>query len=85
MEFVLDTEIRGSRLIRILVAANLGGGTAVYLSLPRAKYLAGRMIWSNFDMEQVEALKDVIVSKDLLKPRILKDEYFDSKLIEPKK
>jgi hypothetical protein len=50
--------------------ADLPGGTAVYLSLKRADFLGGRFVVSNWDMEELEKLKDKIVAEDLLKMRI---------------
>ena len=49
---------------------DLAGGTAVYLSLERADFLGGRFVVSNWDMEDLEKVKDRVVSEDLLKMRI---------------
>lgn len=50
---------------------DLAAGTALYLSTPRAEFLSGRFVFGNWDMEKVEAIKDEIVSDDLLKTRII--------------
>lgn len=62
---------------------NLAAGTAVYLSTPRASFLAGRFVFSNWDMKQLEELKDRIVSEDLLKSRIRLGEQLDSAVVPP--
>lgn len=64
-------------------SVNLAAGTAVYLSTPRAGFLAGRFVFSNWDMEQLEGLKDQIVSEDLLKSRIRLGEQLDSATVSP--
>ena len=48
----------------------LAGGTAVYLSTPRAGFLSGRFVFSNWDMEELEGMKDIIVKGDLLKMKL---------------
>ena len=50
--------------------ADLSGGTCVYLSTPRAKFLAGRYVESNWDMEKLEANKEKVVEEDLLKAKM---------------
>lgn len=62
---------------------DLAAGTALYLSTPRAGFLAGRFVFSNWDMEQLEGLEDEIVSKDLLKSRIRFGEQLDSAVVPP--
>lgn len=64
-------------------SVNLAAGTAVYLSTPRADFLAGRFVFSNWGMEQLEGLKDQIVSEDLLKSRIRFGEKLDSATVPP--
>ncbi|CAN8102496.1 unnamed protein product [Discula destructiva] len=49
----------------------LPAATALYLTLPRAKYLSGRFINAQWDMEELEGLRERIVSEDLLKMRVL--------------
>lgn len=49
----------------------LPGGTAVYLSTDRARYLMGRYVPAVADMEELEKLKDKIVEEDLFKERVL--------------
>ncbi|MCJ1267189.1 hypothetical protein MMC22_007074 [Lobaria immixta] len=68
---------------RLYDTVNLAAGTAVYLSTPRAGFLAGRFVFSNWDMEQLEGLKDQIVSEDLLKSRIRFGEQLDSATVPP--
>ena len=53
-----------------LLLVNLAAGTALYLSTPRAEFLAGRFVYANWDMEAVEALKEIIVRDDLLKTKV---------------
>ena len=50
---------------------SLAGGTAVYLSSSRASYLSGRFVFSGWDMEALEGLKESIVSEDLLKMKLM--------------
>ena len=47
--------------------AELAGAFAVYLTTERAKYLNGRYASVNWDIEELEARKEEIVSKGLLK------------------
>jgi len=49
----------------------LPASTALYLTLPRAKYLGGRFINAQWDMEELEAYRERIVEEDLLKMRVL--------------
>ncbi|CAJ2505338.1 Uu.00g127320.m01.CDS01 [Anthostomella pinea] len=49
----------------------LPAATALYLTLPRAKYLSGRFINAQWDMEELESHRERIVSEDLLKMRVL--------------
>ena len=57
--------------------AAIAGGTALYLSTPRAAFLDGRFVYANWDMEQVESIKDEIVSKDLLVSRVQYGDRMD--------
>lgn len=54
-----------------LATAALPASTALYLTLPRAKFLSGRYISAQWDMEELETLKERIVKEDLLKMRVL--------------
>ena len=45
----------------------LAAGTAVYLASPQARFLSGRYVSANWDVDELEARKDEIVKKDLLK------------------
>jgi hypothetical protein len=49
---------------------DLAAGTSLYLSRPRATFLSGRIVFGSWDMEKVEATKDMIVGEDLLKNRV---------------
>lgn len=49
----------------------LPGGTAVYLSTDRARYLMGRFVLSTWDMEELEKHKQRVEDEDLLKTRVL--------------
>jgi hypothetical protein len=51
--------------------AALPAATALYLTLPRAKYLSGRFINAQWDMEELETHRERIISEDLLKMRVL--------------
>lgn len=64
---------------------NLAAGTALYLSTPRADFLAGRFVYANWDMEKLEGLKDQIVSEDLLKSRIRLCEQLGGAVVPPNK
>ena len=48
----------------------LPGSTAVYLSTERATFLMGRYVSANWDMEEVEKLKERVEAEDLLKTRV---------------
>ena len=50
-----------------ICTAELAGAFAVYLTTERAQYLNGRYASVNWDIEEMEARKDEIVSKGLLK------------------
>ena len=63
---------------------DLAAGTALYLSTPRAEFLAGRFVYSNWDMEEVEKFKDEIVSGDLLVSRIRYGEHLGMAVVPPK-
>ena len=45
--------------------------TALYLTLPRARYLSGRFVNAQWDMEELETHRERIVKEDLLKMRVL--------------
>ena len=47
-------------------AAELAGAFAVYLATERAKYLNGKYASVNWDVEELEARKEDIMSKGLL-------------------
>ena len=49
------------------IAHELVGGTAVFLATPAATFLSGRFVSANWDVDELVARKDEIVSKDLLK------------------
>ncbi|ROV92438.1 hypothetical protein VPNG_09577 [Cytospora leucostoma] len=49
----------------------LAAATALYLTLPRARYLSGRFINAQWDMEELETYRERIISEDLLKMRVL--------------
>ncbi|KIM22556.1 hypothetical protein M408DRAFT_332866 [Serendipita vermifera MAFF 305830] len=48
----------------------LSGCVCVYLSHPHAEFLSGRFLDARWDMDEVMAKKEEIVSGDLLKLRI---------------
>lgn len=62
---------------------NLAGGTAVYLSTPRAGFLSGRFVFSNWDMEQLEGLKEQILNEDLLTSRLHFGDQLGSAVVPP--
>ncbi|KAF2815864.1 NAD(P)-binding protein [Mytilinidion resinicola] len=45
----------------------LPAGTAVYLASPHAQFLSGRYMSANWDVDDLEAKKDEIIEKNLLK------------------
>ena len=55
---------------RLVDTVDLAAGAALYLATPASSFLDGRFVYSNWDFEQLEKLKDVIVEKDLLVSRI---------------
>lgn len=55
---------------RLLDTVDLAAGTALYLTTPEAAYLNGRFVYANWNMEDVEKLKDEIVKDNLLVARI---------------
>jgi len=59
-------QFRGS----LLDTPELAAGTALYLSTPDASYLDGRLVFADWNMEEVEKLKDEIVKENLLVSRI---------------
>jgi hypothetical protein len=67
-----------------LILVRLAAGTAVYLSTPRASFLDGRFVFSNYDMEQLEELKEKIVEEDLLKTKVTFGDCLGSTVIPPK-
>lgn len=63
---------------------NLAGGTALYLSTPRAAFLNGRFVYSNWNMELLERVQEKIVEEDLLKARIrYGDGLVDAGMVPP--
>ena len=49
----------------------MAADTIAWLMAERRKWLAGRYVSSNWDMEELSAMRDEIVSKDLLKFRMV--------------
>ncbi len=62
---------------------NLAAGTALYLSSQRAAFLSGRLVYANWNMEQLEGIQEQIVREDLLKSGIQYGEGLDSAAIPP--
>ena len=62
---------------------DLAAGTAVYLSTSRAGFLSGRFVFSNYDMEQLEQMKEIILGEDLLKTRVIFGDSFKSAVVAP--
>jgi NAD(P)-dependent dehydrogenase (short-subunit alcohol dehydrogenase family) len=54
----------------LIDTVELAAGTALYLTTPEAGFLDGRFVYSNWNMEHVEKLKDSIVEENLLVARI---------------
>lgn len=52
------------------MAAALTGGLTVYLSHPHADFLSGRFISAHWDVDQIQARKDEIITQNLLKIQI---------------
>ena len=61
----------------------LAAGTTVYLSMPRANFLSGRFVYSNWDMEKLEARKDEITKSDTFKTRLQVPDWVDASLKFP--
>lgn len=49
----------------------LPGGTAVYLSTDRARFLMGRFVPATWDMEELEKKRARIEKEDLLRTRVI--------------
>jgi len=45
----------------------LAAGAAVYLASPQAQFLSGRCMSANWDVDELEARKDEVIEKNLLK------------------
>jgi NAD(P)-dependent dehydrogenase (short-subunit alcohol dehydrogenase family) len=54
----------------LIDTVDLAAGTCLYLATPRADYLRGRYVSSNWDLEAVEAKKEEIVRMDMLKTKV---------------
>ncbi|KAF2718569.1 NAD(P)-binding protein [Polychaeton citri CBS 116435] len=64
---VVDTELARAAGRKAPDSPALPGGFAVWLAAhPDARYLNGRFIWSNWDIDEVLQRKDEIVARDLL-------------------
>lgn len=46
--------------------AQLFAGFCLWFSRPEAKFLSGRMVWANWDVEELKGKEEGIASKDLL-------------------
>jgi len=57
--------------LTICFLAALPAATAVYLTTPNAKYLSGRFINAQWDMQELEKHRERIIREDLLKMRVL--------------
>ena len=64
-----------------MMVVDLAGGTAVYLSTARASYLA---VYANWNMEDVEGMKEQIQKEDLLICRLRLGDSFDGRTMLPK-
>jgi len=45
----------------------LAAGAALYLASPQAQFLSGRYMSANWDVDELEARKDEVIEKNLLK------------------
>ncbi|KAF7513030.1 hypothetical protein GJ744_011296 [Endocarpon pusillum] len=61
----------------------LAAGTILYLSTPRAGFLDGRFVFSNWDMEKLEAIQEEITKQDLLKTRLGLAEGMKTDVVPP--
>ena len=59
-----------ARQLYFTETVELAGDTFAWLARERRSWLSGRFIASTWDMEELEARKDEIVSRDLLKFRL---------------
>ena len=59
------SELKASELPNTQI--DLPGQFAVYLATSNAAFLSGRFVWVNWDIRKLEAYKDEIVSRDLLR------------------
>lgn len=78
--FICITFAHGLKLCS-LDLVNLAGGTAVYLSTSRAAFLSGRFVFSNWDMEQLEKLKEQILNDDLLTSHLRFGDHLDNAVL----
>ena len=54
-------------MLTLGLQVELAAGAAVYLASPQANFLSGRYMSANWDVDELEARKDEVVMKDLLK------------------
>ena len=54
----------------LIDTVDLAAGTCLYLATARADYLSGRYVSSNWDLEVVEAMKEEIVTMNMLKTKV---------------
>ncbi|SPO02050.1 related to oxidoreductase, short chain dehydrogenase/reductase family [Cephalotrichum gorgonifer] len=66
---------------RLIDTPELAAGTALYLSTPEAGYLDGRFVFSNWDFQEVEKLKDLIVSDNLLVSRVNYGSFLSTEMM----
>ena len=66
-----------------LCLVGLASGTILYLATPRAKFLSGRFVYSNWDMELVEGRAKDIVEQNLLVQNLILGDAFKNDIIPP--
>lgn len=69
-QYYLFTAISSPLLTYRCRIAALSGGLAVYLSHPHADFLSGRFLSVHWDVDEVQARKDEIITKNLLQVEI---------------
>ncbi|OAP62042.1 hypothetical protein AYL99_04245 [Fonsecaea erecta] len=48
-------------------SVNLPAHFAIWLASPEAEFLKGRLVWANWDVDEMKSRKDEIIEKDLLR------------------
>jgi len=50
-------------MILIVCAAQLPAGFAIWATLPEAKFLSGKVVWANWDVEELKGMQGQLEDK----------------------